>query len=411
MSKSSVIRSVLLNVTAAGLSIGFALLMAEVAVRAFAPQQLIIPRPDIYIAVDSLGWKHRPLVNTTVNTGERTVAFRTDSSGFRVARLGRRATPRHVLLIGDSFMAAMQVEYEQSLAGLLDASLETLRVPASIDNAGVAGWDPPQYLIQLRRSLENRRYDAVVASIYVGNDVAARFPRRIPPLQPEEVHAFRWPRSARRSEVVDAWLYPVNDFLKRRSHLYILAKKQLRAVRMRTGLTAELLPREILRKDSTGGAAADTTILILKEMAGIAQAHHVPIRFFLIPSSYQVDSAELNTVLRGFKIEPSEVDVNQPNRLLGSRLAAAGLQFTDVTDALRAARQSGERMNGAVDAHLSPEGHKVFAAVVLPQIMALLSGEPCPPVQHGRRDCRPAGLLPDARHGVPAAKPKHAPRG
>jgi hypothetical protein len=373
MSKSSVVRGALLNIAFVGLSLGFALVLAELAVRIFAPQQLIIPRPDIFIAVDSLGWKHRPLVNTTVNTGERTVAFRTDSSGFRVPRSGRKTTPRHVLLIGDSFMAAMQVEYEQSLAGLLDASLATLEVPASIDNTGVDGWNPPQYLIQLRRSLDERPYDAVIVCIYVGNDVTPRFPRRIPPLQPEEIHHLRWPRSASRSEIVNAWLYPINDFLKRRSHLFILVKKQLRAVRMRAGLTAESMPRELLRREASGGPS-DTTVAILKEMAAAAETHNVPIRFFVLPSSYQVDSAELNTFLRGFKIQPSEVDVNQPNELLGSRLSKAGLPFTDVTDALRrAAQEQQTRMNGRVDAHLTPEGHKVVAAVVLPELMSLLS--------------------------------------
>ena len=307
-------------------------------------------------------------------------------------------------------MAAMQVEYEQSLAGLLDASLAALDPPASIDNAGVAGWDPPQYLIQLRRSLESRQYDLVVTCIYVGNDVVPSFPRRIPPLQPEEVHALRWPRSANRLEIVNALLYPINDFLKSRSHLYILVKKQLRSVRMRAGLTAESMPRDILRQDSVA-ARYDTTLAILKEMGGIAEAHHVPIRFFLLPSSYQVDSVELQTFLTGFKIQPSEIDVNQPNRLLGSRLAAARLPFTDVTDALRAARQSGERMNGTVDAHLSPQGHKVVAAVVLPQVLAVLSRESCPPARQGPRDCRPKSRPRDTRNGASAANPKHAPRG
>lgn len=395
-----VVRRVLLNATAAGLSLALALFLAETMVRMLAPQQLIIPRPDIYIAVDSLGWKHRPLVNTTVNTGERTVAFRTDSFGFRIARSGRRKTPRHVLLLGDSFMAAMQVEYEQSFAGLLDASLATLDTPASVDNAGVAGWDPPQYLIQLRRSLKARRYDLVVVCIYIGNDVVPRFVRRIPPLQPQEVHAFRWPRSASRAEVINAWLYPINDLLKRWSHSYILAKKQLRAVRMRAGLTAESLPRDILRRDSTS-SRYDTTLVIIKEIAGIARAHGVPIQFFLLPSAYQVDSAELRTFLRGFNIQPSQIDVNQPNRMLGSRLAAARLPFTDVTDALRAARQSGKRTNGAVDAHLSPEGHSVVAQIALPQVLALLSDNSCAPTQQGSHDCRPKSLRRDERRQRP----------
>jgi lysophospholipase L1-like esterase len=405
MGNPSVVRRVLLNVAAATVSLGFALFVAEAAVRIFAPQQLIVPRSDMYVAADSLGWKHRPLVNTTVNTGERTVTFRTDSSGFRVARSGRRDTPRRVLLIGDSFMAALQVEYEQSLAGLLDASLAKLDVPASIDNAGVAGWDPPQYLIQLRRSLAARRYDLVVVCSFVGNDVVSRFTRRIPSRQPEEVHALRWPRSASPREIVYAWLYPINDFLKRRSHLYVLAKKQLRFARMRAGLTAEEPPRELLRRDSLAGRW-DTTLVIFKEMASVAEANRVPIRFFLIPSAYQVDSTELYTLLKGFKVQPSEIDVNQPNRLMGSRLAGAGLQFTDLTDALRAGHQSGERMNGAVDAHFSPEGHKVVAGVVLPQIVALLSSESCPSVQQGRRDCPPESPTRDARHRAPAANPK-----
>jgi len=387
MSSQPLVRRLLLNVLAVGVSLSVTLLLAEAAVRLLAPQQLIVPRPDIYIPADSLGWKHRPLVNTTVNTGERTVTFRTDSSGFRIGKSGRRDTPRRVLLIGDSFMAAMQVEYEQSLAGLLDASLSTLDVSASVDNSGVAAWDPPQYLIQLRRSLNARRYDIVVVCSFLGNDIVPHFRRYIPPLQPEEVHNFRWPRSIRSREIIDAWLYPLNDVLKRHSHLFVLVKARLRSVRMRAGLTAEFLPTEVLRRDSSAGRW-DTTAAIFREMSAAADSHHIPMRLFLIPSSYQVDSSELRTYLAGFKISPSDVDVNQPNRLLGSRLQAVGLRFVDVTDSLRAAKARGGRMYGAVDAHFSPDGHKILAAAVLPQVLDVLSGRDCDGTQGAHRCAR-----------------------
>ncbi|TMB87452.1 MAG: hypothetical protein E6J45_12480, partial [Chloroflexi bacterium] len=78
--------------TKSGLLLGStmaALLLGEVAVRIVAPQQLIILRPDIWMPVDSVGWTFRPLVRSTINTGERTVHVVTDSQGFRVSAGGR----------------------------------------------------------------------------------------------------------------------------------------------------------------------------------------------------------------------------------------------------------------------------------------------------------------------------------
>src|SRR5437879_3707351 len=112
------------------------------------PQQLAIKRPDICQAVETLGWAHRPNVNTTINTGERTVRVITDRDGLRVGLRGRVEGKRHVLLLGDSFMEALQVEYEQSVAGLLEARLTSrLGEPVAVRNGGVGGWDPPQYLM------------------------------------------------------------------------------------------------------------------------------------------------------------------------------------------------------------------------------------------------------------------------
>jgi hypothetical protein len=100
-------------------SLVLACLAAEVLVRIVEPQQLIVDRPDIWQPRDTVGWEHRPNVQTTVNTGEGFVHFRTDAEGFRIGRAGRVEGDRQVLLIGDSFMEALQVEYEQSLAGLM----------------------------------------------------------------------------------------------------------------------------------------------------------------------------------------------------------------------------------------------------------------------------------------------------
>jgi hypothetical protein len=47
-----------------------------------------------------------------VNTGEGWVRLVTDGEGFRIPPGGLQPADRTVLLLGDSFMAAIQVEYE-----------------------------------------------------------------------------------------------------------------------------------------------------------------------------------------------------------------------------------------------------------------------------------------------------------
>jgi hypothetical protein len=136
--------AVLANVALLAVALCIALLGAELSVRVLAPQQLILKRTDIWQPADTLGWIHRPNVNTTINTGERAVHFRTDQDGYRVARSGRREdADQTVLLLGDSFMEALQVDYEQSLPGLLDVRLSSgLHGTIAVRNAGVGGGIP-----------------------------------------------------------------------------------------------------------------------------------------------------------------------------------------------------------------------------------------------------------------------------
>jgi len=126
--------------------------LGELLTRITAPQQLILKRPDVWQAVDTLGWAHRPNVHTTINTGERTVQFITDADGLRVGARGPINADTRILLLGDSFIEALQVEYENTVAGLLEARLPHLiGHPVAVRNAGVGDWGPPQYYLRARQ--------------------------------------------------------------------------------------------------------------------------------------------------------------------------------------------------------------------------------------------------------------------
>jgi len=364
----------LVNAVMLCISLVLAYLVGEFLVRMIAPQQLIVKRPDIWQPVDTFGWNHRPDVNTTINTGERTAHVFMDRDGFRVGRAGRREGKRRILLLGDSFMEALQVDYEQSLAGLLETGLTArLEDTVAVRNTGVGGWDPPQYLMEARRELGREPFDVLLVSVYLGNDVVLRRVERYPPGPPVDApfHRLRLPRRLAYSELVDAVFYPINDFLKARSHLFVFVKQRASTLRMRTQLTAEYFPEDLLRRQATSPGWV-VTAQILRDIRDLALAHKTPTIFFLIPAPFQVDTAAFFGALKGFQIDAAAVDLDQPERLLTDAMRAYGLDVVDVLPEFRAAERSVSRLYGTVDPHLSPEGHRLLERLLEPAVAARL---------------------------------------
>jgi len=369
------LRDALVKVGMACVSLGIASGMGELLVRFVAPQQLIVKRPDIWQPADTLGWTRRPNVNTTISTGERAVRVITDRDGFRIGAAGRLESKRRILLLGDSFMEALQVEYEQSLAGLLEARLASrLGEPVAIRNTGVSGWDPPQYLMEARHQLGREGYDLVLVSLYLGNDVVSRRTEWYPPGAPSDglLHPLRLPRQFGYKEVVYDVLYPINDFLKAHSELFNLLKNRAATLRMRVGLTAEYFPDDLLRREASSSRWL-VTAQICRDIRDLARAHGAPTLFVLVPASFQVDTVAFYRALNGFKIDRGAVDLEQPERLLTSTMRAYSLDLVDVLEDFRRAERSGSRLYGTVDSHLSPQGHKLLEQLIEPVVTARLS--------------------------------------
>lgn len=359
-----------------------AVLIGEGTVRLLAPQQLVIQRPDLYRPADSLGYDHQPNVHLVVNTGDGPATVYTDSNGFRVGKAGRPDGRIRILLLGDSFMAAMQMEYEQSLAGLMERCLPgDLGEPVAVWNGAVPGWDPSQYLIQARRALDRMQFDLVVVAIFLGNDIVSK--RQVfPPLQAEESHPFRIPNALTRAELVDALLYPVNDALESRSQLFVFLKARMKSMLIRLGLTAIEVPSE-LRRNEAHSARWGVTAGIFAEIDSVARAHSTRAVFFLIPSIEQVDPATFAYRTRTFGIDPDSLDVNQPDSLLAIAMHRYGLQPVSLLGPLRTAERSGLRLYGLVDDHLNATGHAAMWKALEPSIVEALGGQAAP--ERGRR--------------------------
>ena len=365
-------RSTAINGLLVGGSFLGAAFVAEFLVRVIAPQQLIQIRPDIWQPADTVGWLVRPNLDTEINTGERTVSVRTDHEGYRIGRNGRSEGQRRVLLIGDSFMQALQVQYEESMAALLEADLsERSGVPVAMRNGGVDGWGPSQYFLRTRSLLARDSFDLVIVAFYVGNDVVRYRRDLIEPRVHVKRSPFRVPRDLSRKEWTEALMLPLNDVLEVRSHLFLFLKNRFQNLRMRLGLSPAFFP-DGFRLSEADEPRWNVTADLNLDLALAAAAHDTPVLFVLVPDPLQVDPAAFTQYIIGLGIDSTTVDLDQPNRILMSEFRSRGLNVIDALAEFRAAQRDEVKLYGTVDRHLSSAGHQELAEFVAPHAEALL---------------------------------------
>jgi len=79
---------------------------------------------------------------------------------------------------------------------------------------------------------------------------------------------------------------------------------------------------------------------------------------FLMPTREQVDISSFQEVLDAFQIQPGELDMLRPNKLLKELTDDLGVTLVDMLDAFRA---TPKKINFSYDEHLTIAGHEVLA--------------------------------------------------
>ena len=141
-------------------------------------------------------------------------------------------------------------------------------------------------------------------------------------------------------------------------------------------MAAISFPKPFLTTEA-GSERWDITAQLCAEIAALADSAGVPSLFVMIPAQFQVDTAVLERNIEGYDLDATQIDLEQPNRLLGERLTAAGVRFIDALEPFRAAHGAGGRLFGTIDHHFSPEGNALLTDLVAPAAAELLaSGGP-----------------------------------
>ena len=241
-----------------GAALIICMFLGEVLIRVIVPQQLIFHDDLRIFCPDSLtSYHHQPNLDVPVNLGEGLVRYVTDKNGYRINPSTKQISPQltqrnesekneyQVLALGDSFLEGLQVENEETIPQVLKKLLfDQWGVKVQVDNSGVGGWNPNHYYLETRRALSRKQYDLGIVFIYTANDFVNEIDTVmfIPDSLESSIHHLCFPEEISWQGIIQSLLYPINDWLERRSHLFIFVKTRSEFLLSKLGLTAIYFP-------------------------------------------------------------------------------------------------------------------------------------------------------------------------
>ena len=360
-----------------GFGLGFALVVAEIAVRIVAPQSVLLWRPGPFVADGEGYFRLRP-----GHEGE--VTNRTEyRHGFRINSLGMRGgepAPAtggacRVLSIGDSFTFGLGVEGQEVFLEVAAKELAAEGAAVETLNGGIPAIGVPQAVRWLERHGLAAEPELVLLVVFVGNDLRDAVP-----------DYDNW--AVRNGQLAaPAGYSPIKDWLFNNVHLYALLKTALPAgvqqrVRAALGMgepwslryareVFQIYDPEVPPLVRQGLDRTDAAVARLTELAA---EHGFGVAAMLVPDIVQLDDERWRATLEHLGLVDGRRDPRQPNRLLAELFERRGVPVLDPTDRFDAAFDRGEGLYFPTDRHWTAAGHALaghaLAGFLAPRIDA-----------------------------------------
>ena len=357
-------RRLLANLFVAALALLVALAAGELFLRVFRPYELGLweSRRDGLVLL-------RPGLDTALAGADHRV--RTNDLGLRDVEhsLAKPAGTLRIVLLGDSFMEALQVPFEESFPNLLASSLEASGGrPVEVVNAGVSGWGTDDQLTWLHTTGLALEPDLVLVAMTLHNDVSDNLAL--------EWHTFEAGRLRERPRpLLSEPQYlelRAKGFLASHFHVYQALARAWRSRGVRdaaqtldehvAGLLAFAPPPQI-------ELGWELTEALLDEMERTAEQGGARLAVFLIPLWIQVEPQYLEGFLRRHALPRAALSVGAPQERMARWGESRGVPVFDLLPAFAAANAAeGSRLYLERDGHWSAQGHRLAAEQVAAQL-------------------------------------------
>jgi len=351
------------------------LIFAEFTTKTFFPQNLIYYNDDVWKPDSLFGWRHYANANTMINTGGAGLKhFVTDENGYRINKNTDDAMKSkdyviNILVLGDSFLEALQVENEETIPQFLKQDM-LLKYDLDVNfyNSAVGGWNPNHYYLETKKVLQEKTIDLGIVFLYVANDIVKSIHTSYKPRARAKRHKLKIPHRLSWSDFKYSIFYPINDFFEVKSHLFIFIKQRMRPIFSKISLTAYYFP-DLFYLEEKSSNRWEITTQICKNIHDKFTNLGIPIVFILLPPFYQCDEKVFYEYVEDLNIPLDSVDLEQPNKLLAQYFKKYNIDLYDPLDFMRKKTNSSLNLYGNIDEHLNAEGHCAIAEYLLPIIV------------------------------------------
>lgn len=154
----------------AGLIAGLLLIEGGLRIAAFIlkrPTVFYIETGNIYKYNPIWGWELIPNTQSEIRTLDYNVIYKINANGFRDDKnYSFSKKIKRIAVLGDSFTFGIGVDNNKTFSKILEE-----KSGCEVLNMGVSGYSPSQYLLGLEKKGLKYNPDAVIVSIYTGNDI------------------------------------------------------------------------------------------------------------------------------------------------------------------------------------------------------------------------------------------------
>jgi lysophospholipase L1-like esterase len=287
--------------------------------------------------------------------------FSTNSLGIRGEAVGpKRADTHRVLAVGDSFTLGMQVKDGETFSDLLS---ESLGPEIEVFNAGVPGYGTEQATELMRRLVPKVEADAVLLTVYTGNDFrdnlnwvqAPGMPTEPPPVQAPPSRPPQWTGTLAKYSRVVSNLLMFSALQNQESDFRLEEYKD------------EILP--FADRDHLNQLKPPTRTAMKRFLSTCFEVQ-VQCGVAIIPPAFVIHPERVERTFTAFGLDPDKAQLDAPQDAM-RRIVPKEVAVLDLSEALR--QNAKNKPYLTFDPHFSAAGHAIAAEALAPLITDLVS--------------------------------------
>ena len=272
-----------------------------------------------------------------------------------------------LLVLGDSFMEALQLPFEASFPSLLEGDLSRrTRRRFEVLNASVSGWGTDDELKYLMSYGLRWKPDLVVVAMTLHNDINDNLRERF--------HTTRNGALIEKRNTMSSLAYRViqlKGFMATRFHTYQLLIRARRVTEMRieaNQLEAHVVDLFRVAEDERMSRGLELTTLLLDRIHVIASSAGSRTAVVLVPLAVQLSDSEFTRIVGSGR----GLEIDRPQRLIRGICERTGIAVIDLLPGFQEWTASG---GGSLylerDGHWNEAGHRLAAAIAGSELVRL----------------------------------------